>query len=371
MKNLSVFTLLFIIGATFLFSCGSPSNNEAILSTLDEFQKEFVPDKRIAVFNVIQSETSDSITVETTSQNAKSAIEEFLTSNNSDNITVKLLPDSVLGDDQFAVVRVSVANLRRDPRHQAEMIDQAIMGTRLKVLKRQRGWYYIQTPWEYLGWITSGSLEIMDETALNDSWSPDELVYVNSVDTRVFDSANTNSGVVSDVTLGATLRFIETSGLYAKVALPDGREGYIRATEIQPFAESDPTNGLDREALITTANRFHGLPYLWGGNSGKGFDCSGFTQTVFKNHGILLPRDANMQVEMGTTVEFADNFTNVQKGDLLFFGPNRNRITHVGISLGGGKFIHSSSYVQINSLNPDDSDYDEGRRNSLQVIKRI
>ena len=362
---------MFIIVTTFLISCQNSSNNETILTTLDEFQKDFVPDRRIAVFNVIQSETSDSITVETTSIDAKQAIDEFATGNSYNYLSTKLLPDPELGENQFAVVRVSVANLRRDPRHQAEMIDQAIMGTRLKVLKRQRGWYYIQTPWEYLGWITSGSLEIMNESTLNENWASDDLVYVNSVDTRVYNSTNTNSGVVSDVTLGATLKFIETTGLYAKVALPDGREGYIRATEVNPLVESDPSNGLDREGLIATANRFHGLPYLWGGNSGKGFDCSGFTQTVFKNHGVLLPRDANMQVEMGTTVEYAENFNNVQKGDLLFFGPNRNRITHVGISLGGGKFIHSSSYVQINSLNPEDADYDEGRKNSLQVIKRI
>lgn len=342
-----------------------------ILTQLDEIQKEHVPDKRIAVFNVIKSENSDSVLVETTSADAKNAVENYKTTSGIENLTVKMLPDSELGENQYAVVRVSVANLRRDPRHQAEMIDQAIMGTRLKVLKRQRGWYYIQTPWEYLGWITSGSLEIMDETTINDFWKSEDLVYVNEVDTRVYSVANTNSSVVSDVTLGATLKFLGRSGLYANVSLPDGREGYIRATEVQPFTVPDVSNGLDRDALITTANRFHGLPYLWGGNSGKGFDCSGFTQTVFKNHGVLLPRDANMQVEMGSTVEYADNFSNVQKGDLLFFGPNRNRITHVGISLGGGRFIHSSSYVQINSLNPSDVDFDEGRRNSLQVIKRI
>jgi hypothetical protein len=104
--------------------------------------------------------------------------------------------------------------------------------------------------------------------------------------------------------------------------------------------------------------------------SGKGFDCSGFTQTVFRHNGFLLPRDANMQVELGEEVSFEDGFAQVQPGDLLYFGGN-GRITHVGISLGGARFIHASSYVMMNSLDEADSDYDDYRRRTLVVIKRL
>lgn len=348
------------------------SIHNSILSDLDSIQKEFVPDRRIAVFNVIQEDKNSRVVVETDQASVVEAIQSLQLDNPnySGRITVKSLPDAELGDDLFGVVRVSVANLRRDPRHQAELIDQAVMGSVLKILKKQGGWYYIQTPWDYLGWVTGESFSRYTEEELESNWTKADRVRVTSVDTRIFEEANSSSGVISDVTLGGTVRLINRGNEFSRVRLADGRNGFIYSAHIGGLIETDNSTAPSGSDIVNTAVMFHGLPYLWGGNSGKGFDCSGFTQTVFKDNGYMLPRDANMQVQIGEEVSIENNFEALEPGDLIYFGSD-NRITHVGISLGGPKFIHASSYVMINSLDPADEDYTEYRRNTLQVVKRI
>jgi hypothetical protein len=375
LKNLSVYTLITLFASLFLFqACDYSEKNlhDSILSDLDSIQKELVPDRRIAVFNVTHDDQSLPIQVETDQESVVEAIHSLLNSNLNYNkkITIKSLPDDELGDELFGVVRVSVANLRRDPRHQAELIDQAVMGSELKILKKQGGWYYIQTPWDYLGWVTGESFTQFTEAELESNWTALDRVRVTSVDTRIFEEASLSSGVISDVTLGGTVRLINRGNQFSQIQLADSRTGYILSTHIGELIDTDNSTTPLGLNIIETAVKFHGLPYLWGGNSGKGFDCSGFTQTVFKDNGYMLPRDANMQVQIGDEVSIENNFEALEPGDLLYFGSN-NRITHVGISLGGPKFIHASSYVMINSLDPADEDYTEYRRNTLQVVKRI
>lgn len=375
MKNLSVFTLSVLIsGLLFLQACNESKSgaDETILLELESLQKELVPDRRIAVFNVISSDESDKIIVETDQPSVIDTLTSRINSNSlyAERIQIHSLPTEDLGEEIYGVVRVSVANLRREPRHQAELIDQAVMGSEFRILKQQGGWFYIQTPWDYLGWVTGESFTRMTREQLVTDWKSKDRVRVTAVDTRIFEAANNTSGVISDVTLGGELRLVNRGNTFSEVALADGRTGFVPTSQIGSVIKTDNNISPSGEKVIQTAIKFHGLPYLWGGNSGKGFDCSGFTQTVFKENGYLLPRDANMQVNIGEEVSIDDNFAHLEPGDLIYFGSN-NRITHVGISLGGPKFIHASSYVMINSLDPADHDYTEYRRNTLQVVKRV
>jgi len=112
-----------------------------------------------------------------------------------------------------------------------------------------------------------------------------------------------------------------------------------------------------------------GRRYLWGVTSTKGIDCSGFTKTSYFSQGIMLARDASQQALYGEELDVS-NF-NFQPGDLLFFGRSKDRITHVGMYIGNDRFIHSSGRVRINSFNPDDDDYEQGRKKSLVAACRV
>ena len=114
-----------------------------------------------------------------------------------------------------------------------------------------------------------------------------------------------------------------------------------------------------------------GIPYLWGGNSSKGFDCSGFVQTVFRLMNVDLPRDASQMAEKGTEVPLDDSLENLQIGDLLFFGKTMQRITHVALYLGNHLFIHAEGKVRINSLTPESKVYNDYRRKTLLKAQRI
>src|SRR5690606_22334607 len=206
---------------------------------------------------------------------------------------------------------------RRDPRHGAELVDQTISGTPLKSLKYQGGWVYIQTPHKYLGWITADARVPMDSKTFAE-WQAEPKIQVKSVHSGVYERTDLSSLKLSDLSMNAVLGYVQTSGNWTEVRLPDGRSGFVESSDL-----GEPTEPTDVAPegweIVQTSTKFHGIPYLWGGNSSRGLDCSGYTQTVYAANGYQLPRDANMQVEMGVEVPYDSTFANVVPGDLLFF----------------------------------------------------
>ena len=361
--------LLIVIAA-----CTPQKPPAEFLSRVQKIENQWAPDKRLCVSNidyrhqdgkwVISGETS----VPEIKNEIEKAAEEIIGPDQAVSELV-LLPDSSLDDKIAAVVDVSVGNLRKQPKHGAEMVDQVIMGNRLKLLKKKGYWYLVQTEYGYIGWITSGGLVRMTN-AEADEWQSTDKIEITANFAQLYEEPSESSAVVADLALNCIMtKKTERKG-WVEVLLAGGRTGFVKNENARSFNPVANNENIDRVQLINKARTLMGVPYLWGGHSSKGVDCSGFTSTVFRSFGYQLPRDANMQVLLGEEITPGDDWQNVLPGDLLFFGHD-DRITHVAISLGGALFIHSSDYVQLNSLDENDPLYNEYRKKSIRTIKRI
>ncbi|MFT4971962.1 MAG: hypothetical protein ACI9JY_001163, partial [Saprospiraceae bacterium] len=186
--------------------------------------------------------------------------------------------------------------------------------------------------------------------------------------------------VVSDLVYGNILidkGLSENDDQMRKVELPDGRQGFVirrSCTKYWNWRDNVTATGED---IVATARRFMGVPYLWGGTSTKGFDCSGFTKTVYLGHGLQLERDASLQVHTGLKIETdTSTWKNLLPGDLLFFGreatsEKKERISHVAIWMGDGKVIHAAELVKIESLIRGEKNFAENRVKTFIRAKRM
>lgn len=375
MRIFLTFLLLAVLNSNII----SQSNMEKVNSILKEIKENFAPDKRVAVFDIEAVEVDNKIIIkgETNFPDAKTELGNTLNEaglNFTDEI--ELLPSKKLGDKIYGVINLSVANFRSKPDHPAELVTQAILGTPVKVYKKgEDGYYLIQTPDGYISWLDNDGVQFMDETELNDWLSSPKIIYKN-VYGFSYTEADENSQPVSDLVAGNLLKIIGEDSNFYLVNYPDGRTAYIKKDEAQLF--NDWYNSLNPtgETILKTAYRFLGIPYLWGGTSAKGMDCSGFTKSVYYLNGIILARDASQQVNTGELIDTKDGWENLKAGDLLFFGRKANgdrkeRITHVAIYIGDGDFIHAAGRVRINSFNPEKSYYSDYRKMGFIRAKRI
>ncbi len=348
---------------------------DTVIRIIQQTQNKYRPDQRIACFDASASMVGDRIILrgQTLYPEGKAELISRLSTETHFQIEDSLLtlPDPALGQNTYGVICVSVAQLRRHPDVIHEIISQALLGSEVRILKiEDRFWAYCQLDDGYLGWMMLSSIRIGDSTYAA-QWQTSNRLIVTANYGQIWAQRKEGTISVSDVVRGnLVINRGHRRGWYW-VELPDGRTGYIRSElvmdEKKYYARSKPSPA----ALVNLAYQFIGIPYLWGGRSTKGFDCSGFTQTVYQLHGLSLPRDANMQVNAGQEVELDDSLRNLKIGDLLFFGRDLDHITHVGMYIGDQKFIHADGWVHINSFDPADENYSGYRRRGLRAARRI
>ena len=189
-------------------------------------------------------------------------------------------------------------------------------------------------------------------------------------------SPDESSPVIADLTAGCIVRDLGRQGEFRAIGLADGRTGFVRETAAMPFPDWLSSRTPVATNLLSTAEKMMGRPYLWGGTSGKGMDCSGFTKMVFFLNGLQLPRDASQQVTAGDPIETDSTLRQLLPGDLLFFGSKaspgkREKITHVAIYMGKGQIIHASDRVQVESLIPGEPGFAEHRLKSFVRARRM
>jgi len=244
---------------------------------------------------------------------------------------------------ELGLTNVSVALIYNGSSFKTESVTQACLGEELKVLELGNKFSKIKMQDGYEGWIDSFQL-----VPKPNDWGKSHKYSSNDLVSTIYESADVNSSAIRDITIVSELPLLNRENGWVQVRLPDDSKGWIIDNPRQNIDNADP------DKIIATANRFLGIQYLWGGRTPKGFDCSGFVQTVFALNGIKLPRDSYKQAEVG--VELCDNWQDWKTGDLVFYSFYGDRITHVGIVIEDGTIIHSSGFVRFNSIHKSDGE---------------
>ena len=356
-----------------------------IVHIAEETIKRHVPDKRTAIFELKPFDHDlYRYQVITTAPKAVEHFEQLLADNHISNAKIKinLLPDSSVNGNVSGIVNLSVANLRVTPRNQAELASQVLLGTPIDLLQQQNGYYRVRTPEGYIAWVSTSSVTPKSVSGL-EQWKIAKKVIFTADFGHSYTAPDEQSLRVSDLVMGDILIAGDESNGFVHVLYPDGRNAYVKNELVRPFDEWLGTLNPTAEDILDVAKTMMGIPYLWGGTSVKGVDCSGFTKTAYYMNGIIIPRDASQQVLTGQPIEIlsADTLNtekalgNLRPADLLFFASGSNRapnarITHVALYLGNGAFIHSAGTVRINSMLSGAPNYSDFRTRTLVAARR-
>ncbi|MBR9855375.1 MAG: SH3 domain-containing protein [Algicola sp.] len=368
-----LFTFVFIACKTDKTS--EPNKADQIISSVREM---YAPDKRVALFDIESKENAGGYTLtgKTNMPDALSALHNMLDSLQvSYTDSILTLPADDLQGKIYGAISLSVANIRSNPSHSAEMVTQGTLGMPLKVYQKDRNWYLIQTPDKYLGWVDNGGVELMDKAQF-DTWQNSEKLIYTKIYGNAYTNADESSQVVSDLVAGNILSLVTDTGAFYEIKYPDGRKAFVKKSEASTYQDWKSSLEPTQESLVETSKTMLGVPYLWGGTSIKGVDCSGFTKTIYFMNGMIIPRDASQQIHEGILVDDTKNFGQLVPGDLLFFGKEATetspeRVIHVGMWIGNNEFIHSAGNVHISSVDKNSENFDEYNYNRYLRTKRI
>ena len=366
-------------------------------------------------------------------------------------------------EKRMAVVETSTCYMRIAPDYESALETQELMGTVVEIVGESGYWREIVSPQPYKAWTTEKTLVEMSEEEIREYEAAPKYMFTelyghiysepsekaqticdlvggdvlrvslntgNSGQRRK--SITKTSGDIEDEGESATIgnqtsqegrpskttekqveKMAVTKGKWAQVVLPSGVKGWVLKSQVRVLGErvnikkGDTAEGLisneQMEAIIASAEQLIGVPYLWGGMTSKGVDCSGLVRISAILNDVLLPRNASQMIFCGTPVEMNCNpifwneeyrtagdgkyqmefieemngrVRNLQRGDLVFFGTPATdekpmRVTHVGIYLGNNRIIHSSHKVRINSLIPGQKDYYENSHRLLNARRFI
>lgn len=251
----------------------------------------------------------------------------------------------------FGICNLAIIPLRFEPSDRSEIVSQVLFGEHFEILEQSKQWFRIRLQYDdYEGWIDSKQSQLISETSFN-QLSEDAIIL--NADLIEYISAPNN--ILIPIPLGSSLSFINHSE--------------INITNFN--FEGTKVSGIkSKDNLINTAFLYLNAPYLWGGKTPFGIDCSGFTQMVYKLNGYKLLRDASQQALQGEALSFIEES---EPGDLAFFDNEEGRIIHVGIIMENNYIIHASGKVRIDRLDHLGIYNAETNKHThkLRVIKKI
>jgi len=317
---------------------------------------------------------------------------------------------------RMAVVELSTSYMRLKPDYESALETQELMGTVVEIVGEEGYWREILSPQPYRAWATEKGLVEMSAEEIEEYDAAPKYMFTGLYG-HIFSEPSDKSQSLCDLVGGDVMRVVlreagqradsssekksskaVTKGKWAAVMLPSGKTGWVKKDLLKPLGkridirQGDKAEGLvsaeKMEDIIASAMKLLGSPYLWGGMSAKGVDCSGMVRISCIMNDVLLPRNASQMINCGVLVEITPlasldrdqslkAIENLRRGDLVFFGTlpaepgGKMRVTHVGIYLGDNRIIHSSHMVRINSLIPGDEDYYENAHKLIAARRLV
>jgi len=341
---------------------GTPERIEVYLQF---FRREMVNDTRLFAFDVQASWTPGRILrlsgyVEF--EENRATLETFLHDLGFDLIDnqIQILPASELGKKSYGLIRTTHALCRAQPAADAEVVTDSLLGDPVFLLRAEKNGYFLcHTAEGYVGYLHEKNLVRVDTSGFKR--------YQSGSQVTLLEDCVTPTGPTLPV--GARLKWIRNQYRQIVVELPSGDQASLSASGGQV---RDGRPGQRVERAIDRARQLLGTPYLWGGRTSAGIDCSGLVQVAFASEGVNLPRDSSQQVSLGrltATRWFPDG---MRRGDTLYFLGPHGKITHTAIYLGADQYLESAGPgVRISSLNPTDPNFDARRSKQLAFAKRL
>lgn len=243
-------------------------------------------------------------------------------------------------NQQVYLVNNAVEDILADADSNSERVTQALLGDPVQIIDESNvEWYKVKVPDGYVGYVRKGAIVKEGPESI---YLRNGKVAMIKADNVLILASSVSKTVVDKAFRGSQFPLIKQKNNWLEVALPGSRNSWIKANDAMLLPKRDGVLKGSPDNVITTAKLYLGVPYLWGGVTSRGIDCSGLTYITYLLNGVKLPRDADMQYKTGTKV---DNLADLKKGDLVFFATDAPKpdITHVGIYIGDGWFIHAAN----------------------------
>ena len=258
------------------------------------------------------------------------------------------------------IVTLAALDVRRRPRHGAEMGSQLLLGEAVRVIRRGPGdrWHLVESATDgYRGWVRAWGVLLGGARQVG-TWQRRARARVTALWAEVREAPG-RGALVTPLFWGARVVAGRVQGRFRRVVLPDGARGWVRSGALAATSQAAPR-------LVDRVRGLLGIPYLWGGRTPAGMDCSGLVQMLMAERGYQLPRDAGDQERCCRPLERGRQH---RPGDLVFFGPSGRPAAHVGVMIGDAAYVHARGRVRVNSLEERNVLYDNELSSQLRGIR--